>query len=490
MSENNSQNFSNKKRRSPVVVVLGHVDHGKTTLLDYLRKTNLASKESGGITQSIGAYEVDYKGNLLTFIDTPGHEAFSKMRSRGAAVADLAILVVAADEGVKPQTKEAIKILQETETPYVVAITKIDKPTANLERVKQDLLSNDVLLEGLGGNISYEPISAKTGQNIDKLLELILLTAEMEDLTYNPENPARGVVIEVSHSKNRGIETSVIVKDGILRSGDFIATPSASGKILILENFLNKKISEIKPSSPALIVGFEKAPSVGEEFQAGAKDLLAVDNDFESKNVRIMPDNNSIFEVPDKNQKTNLILKSAENGSLEVLSQVIKNLPQAKSFNIILEDIGEITSSDIDLASSANAIIINFRSKLPSLTLRLAQNKNVKIISSDVIYKLIEDLQNSLQPVTKEKGGELEVLAVFNQSNPEKQTIGGKVIKGAVKNKSSFELERDKTIISFGKVLNVQVNKKDVPVANFGSECGLMVSSKILIKIGDHLLFK
>ena len=265
MAQENSKNL----KRPPVVVVVGHVDHGKTSLLDYIRKTNVAGKEAGGITQSVGAYEIEHGGKKITFIDTPGHEAFSKMRVRGAHVADIGILVVAADEGVKPQTKEALKALQDSETPFVVAMTKIDKPNADLDRVKNDLTANNVLLEGYGGNVSYQGVSSKTGEGVNELLDLILLTSDLEDLHYRPEHLASGIVLETKLDKQRGNTITVILKDGVLRRSDLIITPSARGKIKILENFLGKPVNELLPSSPAVILGFEILPEIGEEFMAG-----------------------------------------------------------------------------------------------------------------------------------------------------------------------------------------------------------------------------
>src|SRR3989344_377237 len=268
MPENYMQNTNtNKKlRRSPIVVVLGHVDHGKSSLLQYIRKTEMLNKEAGGITQSVGAYEIEHNGKKIPFIDPPGHEAFSKMRSRGANVADLAILVVAADDGVQPQTKESITTLQKTETPFVIAINKIDVPNADIDRVKNELLRSGVLLEGLGGNISWQEISAKTGKGIEELLDLVLLIAEVENLRWNKSKSGEGVIIEAKMDPQRGHNAVAIVKDGVLQYGTYIKTATASGKIKILENFLGKAQKELIHSSPALITGWEKLPLVGEKF--------------------------------------------------------------------------------------------------------------------------------------------------------------------------------------------------------------------------------
>src|SRR3989344_4757419 len=266
---------SNLLPRPPVVAIVGHVDHGKTTLLDYIRKTRLAAKEAGGITQSIGAYEVEHpstssgQAHKITFIDTPGHEAFSLMRARGAAAADLAILVVAADEGIKPQTTEAIGILKSTETPFIVALTKIDKPNANIDKVMRELQSAEVLLEGYGGNVSWHGVSGVSGEGVNELLDLIVLTGEVAGLTFDPKAKARGFVIESRKENRRGIIAHLVLKDGVLKAGEDISTPSASGKIKILEDFRGRRAKELWPSAPALVVGFEKLPRAGEEFTAG-----------------------------------------------------------------------------------------------------------------------------------------------------------------------------------------------------------------------------
>ncbi len=487
MEEKNSQ----IKTRPPVVVVMGHVDHGKTSLLDYIRKTNVTAREAGGITQSIGAYEISHNNKKITFIDTPGHEAFSKMRSRGAEAADLAILVVAADEGVKPQTKEAVQILKETKTPFIVAINKIDKPGANPEKVKAELAENGVMLEGYGGAVSFEPISAKTGENVDKLLDLILLSAEMENLNYSPDSPAKGVIIEVERTARRGIEVSAIIKDGVLKTGDFISTPSASGKIIILEDFSGKKTVRLEPSSPALIIGFENLPQVGEEFNVELE-LEAADKDFENAKTQIQPQPPVFPTTIEENKSLKLILKAGDVGSLEVLSQITRNLPEAnEKITIVSESIGDISSSDIQLARSTGAVLVGFKIK-PSKTITIqAQNQNVQIISSDIVYHLIETIQNLTKEAAKEKAkGELEVLAVFHQLKPQEQTIGGRVLDGILRVKNNFDIKRGEEIIGQGRIISLQVGKKDANQAENGKECGIVAGAKILIKTGDHLLVK
>jgi len=315
--------------RPPIVVVMGHVDHGKTTLLDNIKKTNIAAREAGGITQSIGAYEITHNPSTgsgqikkITFIDTPGHEAFSKMRTRGAKIADLAILIVAADDSVQPQTKESIKILEETKTPFIVAINKIDKPGADVEKVKNDLMQNNVFLEGAGGNISWQKISAKNGEGVNELLDLILLAAEMESFTYNPSVNASGIILEAKMDNRRGITATGIVKNGILEYGDEIATSSACGKIKLLEDFKGESIKKIEPSSPVLILGFNTLPEIGEEFISGNIEPMLM----EKKEIIAKPSAEIIKN--DRRPFLNLIIKSDGSGSLEALLEIIKSLKQ------------------------------------------------------------------------------------------------------------------------------------------------------------------
>ncbi len=466
--------------RSPIVVVLGHVDHGKTSLLDYIRKTNVIAKEAGGITQSIGAYEIIHlsagsgQPKRITFIDTPGHEIFSKMRERGARAADLGILVVAADEGVKPQTKEAIEILNQTQTPFVVAINKIDKPNAEIERVKTELMQAGVLLEGFGGNISWHGISAKTGEGINELLDLILLVAELEGLTYNPEARASGVIIESKVDSRRGITASVIVKDGILKVGDEIATASAFGKVKILENFLGEKVEEISPSAPALILGFETLPQVGEEFKSGKIELVEVKKGKEE--VIIAPEEGLL----------NLILKADVSGSLEALFEVIKTFPKAK---VITKSVGDITDGDVKSALANRAIIVGFRSRISRPAENVAKSSGVKIIASEIIYELLKSLEAEFKALEAPIiNGKLEILGVFGKKNG-RQIIGGRVLMGILKNNLNVNIQRGEQIIGQGKIINLQKEKRDVNQVSEGEECGMLLESSTAINIGDQLIY-
>lgn len=466
-----------------MVVILGHVDHGKTTLLDYIRKTNIAAREAGGITQSTAAYEIEHNGKLLTFIDTPGHEAFTAMRSRGASAADLAVLVIAADDGVKPQTEESIKILQDSATPFIVAINKIDKNNADLERAKRDLSEHGVLLEGMGGNISFQEISAKTGQGVPELLDLLLLAAEMEELTYNPSIPASGVVIETQRTKERGNKVIVIVKDGTLRLGDTIAAGRASGKVKILENFLGQSVKELIPSAPAIIIGFEELPSVGETFT----DLLT------TPSAPLPSANHS--RVSSAENSVPLIVKADSAGSLEAIVQIISALsvPEGAPRPLILErGLGDITDSDIKQASTTGAVIVAFNVKTAKSADNLSRSYHLKIISSSIIYEIIKSIEDHIASSFKESvtPPSLEVLAIFNQNGGSKKTIGGRVISGAIRSGSRFELHRGEETLTRGRVLSLEQNKQEVTSVDSGKECGLVVDlpAEVSVVVGDSLV--
>lgn len=506
--------------RPPVVVVMGHVDHGKTTLLDYIRKTNVAGKEAGGITQSVGAYEITHQtkdpqhptSNVqrkITFIDTPGHEAFTKMRSRGATIADLAILVVAAEEGLKPQTKESIKILNDTKTPFVVAINKVDKPEANVDKVKNELTAEGVLLEGYGGHISFEPISAKTGQNVDALLDLILLAADYESLTYESAAPASGFILEAKMDPRRGLEATVIIKNGILKQGDEIITATAKGKVKILENFLGEKAKELEPSSPALIIGFETLPQVGEEFKVGRNVSLGAPVPTQiSKNI-------TQAEAQDESA-IKFIIKASDSGSLEALSAIVKSLPCEKPVLILDESVGDIGDNDIKNASSSKAILIGFKNKISKSSKNLADIQKVRILTDGIIYHLVKKIEEILaKPEAAVVTGRLEVLAVFNQTKLQKQLVGGKVLDGVIKNRANFEIYRhpdlpadspakalasvgasakegnnELRLVGHGKISSLQSGKLDITESPSGKECGLIANSSQAIQKGDLIVIK
>jgi len=496
------------KTRPPIVVVMGHVDHGKTTLLDYIRKANIAAREAGGITQAVGAYEIEHGGRKITFIDTPGHEAFTSMRSRGAQVADLAILVVAADEGIKPQTKEAITIIEEAKTPFIVAFNKIDKTGGSIDKARNDLMAAGVLLEGFGGQVSFHGVSAKTGDGVSDLLDLIVLSADMmEDLKYDATAPASGYILEARRDSRRGIEASVIVKNGTLHRGDPVATASAHGKVKILENFLGKPVLELEPSAPAVIIGFETLPAVGEEFFVGE---AGVSGRPLAAAVHNAPNNaagKTMGRLGEAKANTlNLILKSSDSGSLEALSLVLRGMDQmgGKAVNIVEEAVGDITDGDVKHALATGAAIIGFKNKTERGARMLADAQQISIITSDIVYDLSKAVEEFL---TGARGpaalGDLEVLAIFNQEKPDKQLIGGRVISGVVRAKAAFEILRaaaggttgpvadaPKELVGNGRILGLREKKSEITQAEKGKEIGLLVSSHILVKIGDKIVVR
>jgi translation initiation factor IF-2 len=494
--------------RPPVIVVVGHVDHGKTTLLDFIRKANVAGREAGGITQAVGAYEIVHtpaggsEPRKMTFIDTPGHEAFSAMRARGAQIADLAILVVAADEAIRPQTKEAIKTLEDAKTPFIVAINKIDKMSGgNIEKIKNDLMTAGLMLEGYGGQISYHGISAKTGEGVNDLLDLVLLTADVENFTYDPSAPGSGFVLEASRDPQRGIEVSVIIKNGTLKRGDVISTPTASGKVKILENFLEKTVNELEPSAPAIVIGFESLPKVGEAFMVGELDAdMAMAKRAQAASAR------QVSGSTPKNAHTlNLILKASDAGSLEALSVVLRGIEKGeghkgggKEIHIVDESVGDITDGDVRHALATNATIIGFKNKVEKGARNLGSAQTATIITSNIVYDLATAVEEFL---TGARGpaiaGELGVLAVFNQERLDKQLVGGAVLNGIFRPKMTADILRNmgaggnpSQLVGTAKILELREKKSEITQAEKSKEIGVLLGSTVQIQIGDKLVIR
>ncbi len=479
-------------KRPPIIVIMGHVDHGKTTLLDYIRKTNIAGKEAGGITQSIGAYEIEYppkSGNKITFIDTPGHEAFSKIRSYGARVADIAVLVVAADDGVKPQTKDALKHIKSAGLPFVVAINKIDLPTANVEKVKQDLIQAEVYLEGMGGDISYQLISAKTGEGVNELLDLISLAAEMQELKYDAGAPASGVILTSQRDPRRGIIVGGIIKNGTLKLGETVFTSSAEGKIKSLENFLGNRIKTAVPSMPVLMFGFGSLPKVGEIFQTNSRPQAGEEIKADSPQKESGKTPGSEMEEGEE-KKINLVIKSNETGSLDVLEDVVKNKLKDLPFLIIEKGVGPITEGDVKTAVSSDSIIIGFNSKPDKAALNLAKAQKIKIITSPIIYKLEDSLKELGAQLKTKSRRIINILATFGKKDG-KQIVGGKVELGAIKNGERFVVLNEKEEeAGKGKIINLQSGKEDAAEVSEGKEVGLMVEADCEIKPNHRLAFE
>ena len=486
----------NKNMRPPVVVVLGHVDHGKTKLLDTIRKTKIAEGESGGITQHIGAYQTNINGKVITFLDTPGHEAFTAIRSRGAKVADIAVLVIAADESVKPQTKEAIRIIKEEKIPFIVALNKIDKEGANAQKVKQDLATEDVLVEDWGGKVPVIEISAKEGRNINELLDMILLVTELEELKEDLSSPAKGIVIESNLDKRRGYVATVLVQKGILSVGDWLVVGTVVGKIKSMEDFMGKPIIEAKPSQPVLITGWPTAPDIGKEF------VVAPDKDEATRiaegNVNLAP-LFSFFkgsvETGDENKEfLNLVFKSDVSSSLEAIEVSLKAIKSSEiGYRVISYDIGNISEADIKTAIASKCQVIGFRVKVEESAKKLADKEGIKIINFDIIYELIEYVRQGMSEllgveIKKNPIGKLKVLAVFKK-DARAQIFGGKVMSGKVIRGAMGDVARNGSIVVSGKIGQLQHNKEDTPEVKEGLEAGIrfdiITKDFADVKVGD-----
>lgn len=480
--------------RPPVIVVMGHVDHGKTSILDYIRKTHIAEKESGGITQHIGASQIEHNGKKITFIDTPGHEAFSQMRMRGAKTADIAILVVAAEEGLKPQTKEAISHAKKAGIPMIVAINKIDMPGSNPDKVKRELQKENVLTEDWGGTTPSVNVSAKTGQGIEELLEMILLVAEMENLQIDPAKPAEGVIIESSLDPRRGPSATILPQNGTLPLGAIVATPSAYGKVKSLEDFRGQKIDKALPSQPAVVIGFEAVPKIGEIFHAmpdaeSAKQFIQIELERKQKEKF-----RRVVETREGQKVLNIILKTDVLGSAEVLEETLAQLPQTDVALRILESgAGEINLNDAKLAKSGAAAIIGFRVKTHPAAAAMAEREKIRIMNFDIIYDLVEWVRKYAerlkQPeIVRKDFGKLKVLLSF-WAEKNRQIVGGKMVEGTVKKSVKIEVERNGKIIGQGRLINLQKNKKDVAEGNKGDEIGILYEGQEKIQEGDYLIF-
>lgn len=481
--------------RPPIVVVVGHIDHGKTTLLDWYRKSKVAEKESGGITQHIGAYEVEHGGKMLTFIDTPGHESFSKIRQRGARVADVAILVVAADDGVKPQTREAIKVLKEAGIPFAVAINKIDKEGANAERVKQDLAKEEVLVESYGGTIPAVETSGRTGKGLDELLETLLLLGEMQELTTDPAAPADGVVIETERDPRRGATATLLVKNGTLKKGDAIVVGRHAEPVRILENFAGRPADALGPSSPARVAGLGAVPAVGDTFRA-----FPSRRDAEAYAAALPPETAGAGAAsrPDGAEQQervfSIILKSDMYGSQEALADALRRLSSpAVTIRLLSEAVGDINESDIKLALATHLVtIVGFRVRTDAAARELARAQNVKIVSGDIIYDLIDQVKAAITDlippeVTRTDLGRVKILKIFKKEAG-KQVVGGRVEAGRIITGAHVEIIHMKAVAGTGTVAGLQRGPQPVEEVAQGTECGMAIEARTPIEENDELI--
>ncbi len=493
--ERDTQNKKELKKRPPIVTVLGHVDHGKTTLLDTLKKTKLAEKEAGGITQHINSYQVKENNRLITFIDTPGHEAFQAMRERGASIADIAILVVAADDGVKPQTKEVIDFLLTKNIPTVVAINKIDKPTANTNKVKQELAEHKIFLEGYGGDIPYNEISAKNNINLDKLLETVLLVADINEIKGNYDSPPVGIVLEAKKDPRKGPLANIIIKNGTLKVGQDVIVGNIKGRIRKIEDYTGKNIKEATPSMPATIYGLPEVPNNNDLLEILTKEKeKELKEKHETVSLNKNLDSSTIIKNIDAALKNKfpIILKADTQGSLEALEQVLETLPKDEIvLKIIQKGVGPITEKDIQTAESGEAIIYGFNVYPTQSASQFGKKTKIVIKSFKIIYELIEDIKdemsNRLEPEIKRTDlGKLKVLAIFKNMK-KGMIVGGKVTTGKMVKNEQLEVLRDKEVIGKGILTQLQQNKEDVSEVKENFECGLTFSGNTKIEVGDTI---
>jgi translation initiation factor IF-2 len=474
--------------RSPVVVILGHIDHGKTSLLTAIRDFKILEKESGGITQHVGAYQIVHNDKKITFIDTPGHESFSAIRTRGSKLADIAILVIDAVEGIKKQTKEAINHIKKANLLTIVAFNKMDKPGADPEMVKQQLFKEEMVVESYGGKIPSVEISAKNGQGITELLDVIQLVADMEELKSEIGSGTEGVIIESYMDSQRGPTSTILIEKGILKEGDFIGTDSSVGKAKNLEDFTGKEIKKVYPSDPAVIVGFENVPMVGERLYVYGSADEARKNLKEKETLK----NVEVQEDPNK-KCLNLIIKSDALGSIEAIRELLNILPQETvRLKIIKAEVGNVSESDIKLSKGSGASILSFRTKKDKIAEAIAENEKIKIYEFDIIYELSQKVRELMErKLRKEKErtdlGKLEVVAIF-RTEKNRQIVGGNVIDGEIHKGAMLEIFRDEEKIGSGKIIELQQGKKDFPVVKKGKEAGLLYQGSARIKEGDELL--
>ena len=499
LKENAVDDGTNTEKRAPIVTIVGHVDHGKTSLLDYIRKTHVTTSEAGGITQSIGAYSINWKGEDITFIDTPGHEAFINMRKRGTEITDVAVLIVAGDDGVKPQTIEAIKHIKEAKAPMIVAITKIDKQNVDIDRIKQQLAEQEVLPEDWGGDAIVVPVSSVTGEGIDKLLETILLVAEMQELKCNRERNAVGTVIEATLDKNRGPIANIIVQNGTLKIGDSIVSGFALGKVRALVDSRGKNVQKAGPSMPVSVLGFDSVPKAGDTVQA--VDEKFSKNVIEERRIKMAQEKiehgtgvslDEFLSTPVKEDMKvlSLLIKADSQGSAEALKQSLGEIKNEEvEVEIVSCGVGNINENDVQLAKVSNAIIVSFDTKVLGKISTFAKQNKVEIRQYDIIYKAIEDIEklakSMMAPKFEEKVvGHAEVRALFKISSI--GTIAGSyVTDGKIVRNSSVKVSRAGKEVFAGKIATLKRGKDDAKEVAAGYECGIKIDEFNDVQEGD-----
>jgi len=489
------------KERAPVVTILGHVDHGKTSLLDAIRSENVAAGEVGGITQRIGAYQVEHKGRLITFLDTPGHAAFTAMRSRGAQGADVVVLVVAADDGMMPQTKEAIAHARAARVPIVVALNKVDRPNANVDRVKQQLAEQELVPDDWGGQTLVVPVSAKQKQGIGDLLEAILLVADNADIRANPNGKVIGSVIEAELEKARGVVATLLVQNGTLQTGDAVVAGIAHGRIKAMTDFRGKALKKAGPSTPALVMGLSDIPAAGDLFEVVESDraareivaerLEAIKKKSQERKKLSLEDLFSAYEQGEA-KSLNLVLKADLQGSLEPILTELEKLGEGEiTIHVLYAETGNIGENDVMLASASKAIILGFNVQAEVAARRLAEAEGVDIRLYDIIYRLTEDIEKALKgmlaPEFVERSvGRAQVLKVFPISKIGK-IAGCRVLEGELRRSAKVRLKRGADIVFEGDMSSLKREKDDVREVRSGLECGVGLKNFHDIEPGDML---
>ena len=478
--------------KPPVVAILGHIDHGKSTLLDYIRKTNVVEKEVGGITHNMSAYEVTHNGKKITFLDTPGHEAFDQLRILGAKAADIAVLIVSAEDGVKNQTIEALRAIREAKLPFIVVINKIDKEGADIERTKQSLLENEIYIEGYGGDIPSVAISAKTGQGVNELLDMIGLVNELQDKKADPKKLAEGIVLEATRDQKKGITATLLIEEGTLKSGMFVVSGETFSPVRIFEDFQGTPIKEATFSSPVRVVGFNELPYIGEKFKSFNTKKEAEEearkNKENKKNSKalisqITPD---VFYIP-------VVIKANTSGVIDAIVHEIKKLENEKiKARIIFTGIGDISENDVKIASGSDkTLIVGFSNKIDPLAKSQAEKLGIEIQTFEIIYKLAEWLAEIFKERTpktevEEEKGKIKVLKIFSKSK-DKQIVGGRVEEGKINVGDDVKILRRDSEIGKGKVRELQQAKIKTSEVGEGLEFGSMIESRIEIAPGDYI---
>ena len=488
-------------QRAPVVTIMGHVDHGKTSLLDYIRNSHVVSGEAGGITQAIGAYQVEINENKITFIDTPGHAAFTEMRARGAKITDIVVIIVAADDGVMPQTKEAIDHAKSAKVPIIVAINKIDKTTANVDKIMSEMSEYGLTPEEWGGDTIFVKLSAHTGENVDLLLESILALAEMEDLKANPKRYASGTVIESKLDKNKGVTASLLINNGTLRLGDPVVVGSSFGKVRTLKDSNGNDLISAEPSTPVEITGLNVVPVAGDKFMAFETEKEArsiaekrLNAEKEKKYTKKAVSLEDLFErIESGHKEINIVLKTDVKGSEEAVKNALEKINvEGVKVTVIRSGVGTITESDVVLASASNAIIIGFNVVPSAKTKEAAKNYEVDIRLYNIIYKLVEEIESAmkgmLEPTYEEvTTGEAEIRQIFKFSKVG-NIAGVHVTSGVIKNNSECKLIRDGVIITTSKIGSLQREKDQVKEVKSGYDCGITIINYSDIKVGDTII--